>query len=89
MEHKMKSDGYFAQCQRPGCSASIQGNMENWTQVDLDRHFGGTECPYVFNPDKPNMTNAESIAYILDYADKQIKAWESVKTFWLEAQEEK
>jgi hypothetical protein len=39
-------------------------------------------CPSVWNHYNPNMTYEEGIEYLLDYARKQIAAWNKVINYW-------
>lgn len=82
MKHLMKFHKTLsASCQRPGCMASIQGNLEDWTQEGLDEYFSGS-CPYVFNSEKTEMTEKESIQHLINRAESEINAWKKVINYW-------
>lgn len=83
MKHLMrKNNSFFACCSRPGCQASLEGNLTEITKEEIQQMFDG-ECPYVFDVDKlEQLTGKKAIEFLKKYSEKESKGWQKVINYW-------
>lgn len=83
MKHIIKSNKWArAWCERPGCIASVEGWVKDWTQEQLDNFFT-SDCPSVWADGKgAEMSEKDRKDYLIKHANKEIKDWKKLIKYW-------